>query len=195
MSRSFGQFANRVNYLADSTLQTCHAQTALKAFHGWRRHTATFLSDLAAPNDVGTHIDDILAITETGLKIFLPGPWPAILRERFQEIIATAIRLDCDLSQQWAYWYVDYPDLPDGHGSQPLQKFDNTLMKVPKSHEPDQTVFLMISPALYKAGDSRGQGYEEQDEVARKCEVVCGFEVIGDEDLHPHRPSQEWHSY
>ncbi|KAM7222486.1 hypothetical protein V8F06_001980 [Rhypophila decipiens] len=162
--------------------------TELKAFHGWRRQTASFLSDLADPEDVGAHIDGILAITESSLNCFLSVPWPATLRGRVHEIINSAISLDCDLSQQWAYWYVDYPSQP-GRNGETFQRFDNALMKVPKSHDANQLVDLMISPALHKAGDSRGQGYE-QVEVACKSEVICV------EEPHPHMPqSPVWQYY
>jgi hypothetical protein len=154
--------------LADGILQSCGGQPN-KAFHTWRRQTATLIHALPLPeDDVGTHVDGLVSIVESKLKDLVPD-WPGSLRKSIQEIILSAIHLDCDLSQQCAYWYARYPN------RDPVNwdiEFDDTAMKVPANHAPEQFLALMISPALYKAGNSRGERYG-QCEVAYKSEVIC----------------------
>ncbi len=154
---------------ADDILQSCHGQPE-KVFHGWRRQTSTFIATLAHPEDVKIHVDGLLALIESKLKHFVSS-WSGSLREKMQEIVWSAITLDCDLSQQSAYWYVCYLNTDQINRPGGAQ-FDDIWMKVPATHPPGQWVALMVSPALYKAGDSHGEHYE-QWQVVSKSEVIC----------------------
>ena len=173
MSRPARQWKDILNSLltqlsADRILQSCGGQPE-KAFHSWRRQTATLIGTLARPEDVRTHTDGLLATIESKLKHFVSDR-PGGLRERIQEIILSAIRLDCELSQQCAYWYVCYLNIDQVNRAE--VEFDDTYMKVPTTHGAGQRVALMIFPALYKAGDSRGERYG-QCKVVSKSEVIC----------------------
>jgi hypothetical protein len=116
------------------------------------------------------HVEAIVATIKTRLKRFVSN-WPVGLRERMQEIISSAITLDCELCQQHAYWYVRYINTDQLNHAAVVQ-FDDAWMKVPATYGPGQRVALMLSPALYKAGDSHGERYE-QCQVAWKSEVMC----------------------
>jgi len=115
------------------------------------------------------HVDGLIATIESKLKHFV-SEWPGNLREKIREVIMSAIRLDCELSQQSAYWYLGY--LTADQLKCAVVAFDDACMKVPASHGPGQRVALMTCPALYKAGDSHGERYG-QSEVASKSEVIC----------------------
>jgi hypothetical protein len=155
---------------ADSILQSSGGQPEkLKAFHTWRRQTSTLTHALALPQDVGTHIDGLVSTVESKLKDLVPD-WPGSLRKSIQEIILSAINLDRDLSQQCAYWCARYPSRDPVNWDK--IEFDDRAMKVPANHAPEQFLALMISPALYKAGNSRGERYD-LCEVAYKSEVIC----------------------
>ena len=152
---------------ADSILESCGGQPG-KAFHSWRRQTATFIGTLARPEDVGAHIDGLLDTLQSKLK-HLVSDWQGSLRKRIREILLTAINLDCEVSQQCAYWFVCYPNKDQACRNR--VEFDDASMKVPSTHEPGKRVALMMFPALYKAGDSHGEDY-------RHCEIVSKSEVI-----------------
>jgi len=54
-------------------------------------------------------------------------------------------------------------------------------MKMYGGYEPGQLVALMVSPALYKVGNSRGEGYDREPELIQRCEVICDprrYEIV-----------------
>jgi hypothetical protein len=147
-----------------------------KAFHQWRSYTSTLLLSYARENEVVTHAQLILKDIEDKLRYILKN-WQSGLKVRLQKIIMDAIRLDADLSQQQAWWYCEYP----GVRREPEpQRYD--ILFMPQSMKAAQNgecsmqathAILMISPALMKAGNSRGEEYDRGQVVAESV-VICG---------------------
>jgi hypothetical protein len=142
------------------------------AFHQWRVHTAAYLSAYADQNAERAHAETLVSKMEDMLKYVLMHGGREHPRVRLREIVIAAIQLDAELSQQRAWWYCHYPNTDQQNRYE--IPFDPAAMKVPSHLEDAPNVAFMISPALVKAGDSRGENYSSCV-VIQRSEVVCGL--------------------
>ncbi len=160
-------------------------------FHRWRCHTAAFLGPLAAEEEVEAQADTLVRENEVMLKKVLVN-WDRDLRPRLRKIMLRAIELDGALAQQRAFWYSAYPArsstaVTSGRprssfrhssnhrastGGNSEIRFNPDIMSPTNVEDPGPRVTLVISPGLFKAGDSHGEHYDSA-RIMTKCLVVC----------------------
>lgn len=141
----------------------------VKEFHAWRCQTSAFFASVAEKAHVQAHAEELADRVEKMVKHLLAKDGP---RARLVKIMALAIELDAGLCQQRAAWFVWYPTA--GQADERFNMaFDPDTMEVPRPLEPGSHVALMVSPALLKAGDSRGEQYDSY-QYERRSVVVCG---------------------
>ncbi|KAK0623999.1 hypothetical protein B0T14DRAFT_517380 [Immersiella caudata] len=166
-----GKPSGNLRCLLDGAFQLSE-QDQEKAFHTWRRQTATFFSTHARPKDVQTQVDSLVREVESKLKHILINRGKAGLKEQLKKIFFDAIRLDCDLLQQSAFWFVRYPDT-DQTKRYGVKYSEDTMKLVSADHDSPLMVDLMISPALFKAGDSHGEDYGRVELACKSMVSAC----------------------
>ncbi|KAK4220945.1 hypothetical protein QBC38DRAFT_323772, partial [Podospora fimiseda] len=99
----------------------------------------------------------------------------SVSNSKLDEIFKTAIQLQIDLALQTPWWYCDFPNINSIDGT----RFNSTTMTTPANVPPPNRlrggdiVTLVVSPALIKRGDSRGENLGVVRVIA-KAEIICG---------------------
>ncbi|KAK4444196.1 hypothetical protein QBC34DRAFT_385471 [Podospora aff. communis PSN243] len=168
-----GKLSTDLGNLLNSGLQRME-QEQEKAFHTWRRQTATYFRAYSHPKAVQAHVD--LLINEVDSKLrsqsLLNGRGKTF-KKQLERILFDALSLDRDLLQQSAFWFVRYPDTDQSKRYGVLYSED-TMKLITMDNESPLRVDLMISPALFKAGDSHGENYGHVEVACKSTVSACG---------------------
>ena len=155
-----------------AAFKTAKDKTAkdIRELHKWRCHTSSFIASLAQPAEVEKHVAHLMGTIENWLMPVLEG-WDSGLRDSLREVFRKAIELDKGLSQQKAWWFTQYPYSDKNERFN--MRYDSSQMEGPDLQDNQQpNVILVIRPALVKAGDSRGE-YYDNPQIATKSFVTC----------------------
>jgi hypothetical protein len=118
------------------------------------------------------HIDNMIHEVESTLKHLLNSRGKTALKKQLENIFLDAISLDCDLLQQSAFWFVRYPDT-DQAKRYGVKYYEDTMKLIAMDNESTLRVDLMISPALFKAGDSHGEDYGRVEVACKSTVSAC----------------------
>lgn len=161
-----------------------------RAFNDWRAFTADLLSKTSSGN-TDKSVDSMQKAVQDAVNevMDLVTPWCVTgdhdaLRgyaDRLQKIFTEAVQLAQFLRRQRALWSIRFPlrpSLPDIPETGPLM-FDPTSMKDDKGDDEDthpqqlkqRYVDIVVTPALYKRGNTNGEKFENE-EVAALAVVV-----------------------
>ena len=152
---------------------------AAKAFHQWMAQTSTLLLSYSSSDNVAVLAEQVVDEMERRLKPRMKN-WYNGLRKQLHDIVMEAIRLDADLCQQQAWWYCHYPEVHSEAKRESAAReevpFSAEWMKLLPNADPDPKAThaqLLISPALVKAGNSRGDEYDRHEPRYQSI-VLCG---------------------
>ena len=158
-------------------------------FHDWRALTATLISKQSGSSRTGKGMES--HVTNCGLQILaVVGRWAPEekhegLREGLQSIIFQAVKLSQMLRCQRASWSIRNAELASDHGA---LVFDEATMTDKQGEEEEdensnartpyrKTVEIVVTPALFKRGNSDGERYEFETCIER-AEVKCRPMII-----------------
>lgn len=163
---------------------------SFRSFNDWRAFTAELLgkcsavtqgtkdSKLALPDSVHAAVNDVMDIVypwhKTGLREDIQKD-----EDKLHSIFMEGVRLSKLLRRQRALWTIRFP--LSISASTNITTFDPACMEDERNNEETveelmkRPVEFVVTPALYKRGNSNGERYEKEDARCRAKVVLQGL--------------------